>query len=140
MRARLVVRAGPCLRGLGDRGGVLAEFVAVAALCTLVLAALLQLAFALHVRTVLVDATADGAREGALADRGPEDGAARARELIAQRLAPRYARDVSASTRVLDGLPVVEVAATAPLPVVALAGTATTVTVRGHALLPPAAP
>jgi len=116
---------------------VLAEFVAVTALVTLVFGALLQLSFALHVRTVLVDCVAEGARYGALADRGPEDGAARARELISAALAPRFAEDVTARQVAVADLAVVEVSAQAPLPVAGLLGTAATVTVRGHGAAPP---
>lgn len=102
---------------------------------TLVFAALLQLALALHVRTVLVDCVAEGARYGALADTTPEAGAARARELIGSALSPRFAQDVRADRAVVDGLATVEVTAVAPLPVAGLLGTATTVTVVGHGAL-----
>jgi hypothetical protein len=123
----------------GDGGAVLPEFVAVTAVVTLVFAALLQLALALHVRTVLVDCIAEGARYGALADRTPADGAARARELISAALSPRFAQAVDAETGVVDGLAVVRVSAQAPLPAVGLVGTATTVEVVGHGALPLAA-
>ncbi len=124
----------------GESGAALPEFVAVAALVTLVFAALLQLAYALHVRTVLVDCVAEGARYGALADRTPQDGAARARELITGALSPRYARSVSATVVDVAGVSAVEVTAEAPLPVVGLLGTAATVTVHGHGALPAPAP
>lgn len=125
----------------GDGGAVLPEFVAVTALVTLVFAALLQLSFALHVRTVLVDCVAEGARYGALADRTPADGAARARELIGAALSPRFAGAVRAEQSVVDGMAVVEVTAEVPLPVVGLLGTATTVAVEGHGARPlPTAP
>ncbi len=120
----------------GDAGAAVPEFVAVSALATVVLAALLQLSFALHVRTVLVDCVAEGARYGALADRAPEDGAARARELISAALAPRYAADVRAQRVTVEGIDAVAVTAEAPLPVVGLVGTAATVTVVGHGALP----
>lgn len=111
---------------------MLPEFVAVAALTTLVFAGLLQLSLALHVRTVLVDCVAEGARYGALGDRGPQDGAARAQELVTAALGPRFAQEVSAERAVVDGLAVVRVSARAPLPVAGMAGTALTTTVHGH--------
>ena len=123
-------------RTRGDAGAAVPEFVAVSALATLVLAALLQLSFALHVRTVLVDCVAEGARYGALADRDPADGAARARELIGSALAPRYATDVRAQRVAVAGIDAVAVTAEAPLPVFGLLGTAATVTVVGHGALP----
>ncbi len=122
---------------LSDGGSVLAEHVAVAALVTLVFASLVQLSLALHVRTVLLDAASEGARHGALADRTPADGAQRTRELIAERLDPRYATDVRVAATSVGGLPALETTVRAPLPVVGFAGTATTVTVSGRGLLPP---
>lgn len=120
----------------GDAGAALPEFVAVAALVTVLFAALLQLALALHVRTVLVDCVAEGARYGALADRTPQDGAVRARELITGALSPRFAQSVSAAVVDTGGIPAVEVTAQAPLPVAGLLGTVVTVTVHGHGALP----
>ncbi len=116
---------------------MLAEYAAVALLVTFTFAALVQLSLALHVRTVLVDAASEGARHGALADRTPADGAVLTRELVAAQLHPRYAADVEVLPTSIAGSPALEVRASAPLPLVGLAGTATTVTVSGHALLPP---
>jgi hypothetical protein len=130
------VQAAAWTRGGGDRGAALPEFVMVAVVVTFVFGALLQLAFALHVRTVLVDCVAEGARYGALGDRDPQDGVVRARDLISLRLGERYAQDVRAGEVEVAGLPVVEVSATAPLPVIGPLGTATTVTVSGHGALP----
>lgn len=87
-----------------------------------------------HVRNTLVDCAAEGARYGGLADRSPEQGAERTRELIALSLAPRYAQDVSAATVVRGGLRVVEVTVEAPVPVVGLLGVGRGITVRGHGI------
>lgn len=105
----------------------------VGALTTLLFAAVLQLGLVLHVRATLVDCAAEGARYGALADRSPADGAQRTRDLIALSLSPGYARDVTAEATVLDGLDVVRVEVTAPLPVLGLLGPST-LDVDGHAL------
>jgi len=107
--------------------------VLVGALTTLLFAAVLQLGLVLHVRATLVDCAAEGARYGALADRSPADGAQRTRDLIALSLSPGYARDVTAEATVLDGLDVVRVEVTAPLPVLGLLGPST-LDVDGHAL------
>lgn len=123
----------------GEEGAAVPEFVAVAALVTMVFAALLQLSLALHVRTVLVDCVAEGARYGALADRTPQDGAARARELISAALSPRFAQAVTAGQVQVEGLPAVRVSAQAPLPAVGMLGTATTVQVQGHGVMAPLA-
>jgi len=117
-----------------DAGSAVAEFVLVGALTTVLFAGVLQLALVQHVRSTLVDCAAEGARYGALADRSPADGAARATELIASALHPRYASDVTARRTVADGLDVVRVEVTAPLPVLGLLGPGGTLTVAGHAL------
>jgi Flp pilus assembly pilin Flp len=122
------------LRPRGEAGSAIVDFALVAGLVTLVFAAVLQLTLALHVRNTLVDCASEGARYAALADRTPADGAARTRDLIGMSLAPGYADDVTAVDRELDGLAVVEVRVTAPLPVAGLLGLAGTLTVTGHAL------
>jgi hypothetical protein len=95
--------------------------------------AVLQLALALHVRNVLIDCAAQGAGIGALADRDPEAGAARTRELIRAELADGYADRVSAGLTVVDGLSVVEVRVEAPVPLIGLVGVGRTFSVSGHA-------
>jgi len=121
-------------RSGADRGSAVVDVVLVGALMTLLVASVLPLALALHVRATLVDCAAEGARYGALADRTPADGADRAAELARMSLSDAYARDVTARRADLDGLAVVEVEVTAPLPVLGLLGPSS-LTVRGHALL-----
>ena len=116
-----------------DAGSAVVDTVLVGALTTLLFASVLQLGLALHVRSTLIDCAAEGARYGALADRSPADGADRAVDLIRMSLAAAYASDVSARRTTLDGLPVIEVRVTAPLPVLGLLGPGT-LTVTGHAL------
>ena len=118
----------------GERGSAVAEFALVAALVLVLFLGVVQVALAQHVRTLLVDAAAEGARLAARADRGPQDAVVRTRELIAASLADRYAEDVSARTVERDGVPLVEVSVTAPLPVVGLLGPDGVLSVRGHAL------
>lgn len=115
-----------------DSGSAVVDFVMVGALLTLLFVGVVQLAVVLHVRNTLVDCASEGARYGAFADRMPADGAARARELIGLSLSDRYADDVTATTTVLDGVPVVEVTVRAPLPVIGLLGPASAITVTGH--------
>ena len=116
-----------------DTGSAVVDFVLVGALTTLLAVSVLQLMLALHVRTTLIDCAAEGARYAALADRDPANGAERTRELIATALAASYAKDVRARATVVDGLSVVEVQVTAPLPLLGLLGP-TTLAVTGHAL------
>jgi hypothetical protein len=110
------------------------DFALVGGLLTLLFVAVLQLSLALHVRNVLVDCASEGARFGALADRDPEAGAIRTRELIRSELSNRYADRVSAGRATVEGLPTVEVRVEAPLPIIGLFGVGRTLTVSGHAL------
>jgi len=118
----------------GERGSALVDFVLVGALTSLIFAAVLQLALIQHVRNTLVDCAAEGARYAALADRGVEEGAERTRALVSAGLSDRYAQEVSARRTQVDGLDVVEVRITAPMPVAGLLGPDRALTVVGHAL------
>lgn len=117
-----------------DAGSAVVDFVLVGAVTTVLFAAVLQLALALHVRATLVDCAAEGARYGALDGSDPTAGAERTRDLIASALAPGFADDVRAEATTLDGLPVVRVEVSAPLPLVGLLGPGGVLTVDGHAL------
>lgn len=117
-----------------ERGSAIVDFALVGGLLTLLFAAVLQLTLALHVRNTLVDCAAEGARYAALADRTPQDGEERTRELISASLAPGYAQDITAREVVVDGIPLVEVVVVAPLPVAGLLGPSETLTVTGRAL------
>jgi hypothetical protein len=117
-----------------DRGAAIVDFALVGALLTMLFVVILQLALILHVRNVLVDCASQGARFGALADRDPQAGAGRTRELIRSELADRYAEHVSAGAAVVDGLATVEVRVEAPLPVIGFFGVGKTLSVSGHAL------
>jgi len=117
-----------------DAGSAIVDFVLVAGLVTLLFVGVVQLALVQHIRNTLTDCASEGARVGALADRGPADGAARTRELVRMSLAPRYAEDVEADDVVIDGIEMVEVRVIAPLPLVGLLGPGGALTVRGHAV------
>jgi hypothetical protein len=123
----------------GETGSAVVDFALVGGLLTLLFVAVLQLGLALHVRNVLVDCASQGARLGALADRDPQAGANRTRELIRSELADRYADQVSAGPARVDGLDTVEVRVEAPLPVIGLLGMGQELTVSGHALSEPSA-
>ena len=117
-----------------EHGSAAVEFLLVSVLVLALLLGVVQVALAVHVRSLATDAAAEGARVAARADRGLADGAARTRALQADALTGAYARDVTAGRTTLDGAPVVEVTVRAPLPVVGLLGPGGTLTVRGHAL------
>jgi hypothetical protein len=117
----------------GQAGAAVADFVLVSALVTLLFLAVFQVGLALHIRNTLISCAAEGARYGARADRDPEDGVARAQELIRESLADRYADDVSATTTTAGGVVVVEVRVSAPLPVLGPLGPDRTLSVQAHA-------
>ncbi len=123
-----------------DEGSAVVDFVLVGALLTFVFVGVVQLAVVLHVRNTLVDCASEGARFGALADRTPDDGAARTRELIGLSLSPRYADDVTAATTTVDGVAVVQVRVRSPLPVIGLLGPSRGLDLTGHGVQEVAAP
>ncbi|MCA1943577.1 MAG: pilus assembly protein [Yonghaparkia sp.] len=120
-----------------DRGSAPVEFVLVGTLLTLVTLSVLQVAFALHIRTTLIDAAAEGARFGALADSTLEAGIERTRELVSTALGEGYAQSISAGTGAYGGHPVVIVTVRAPLPLIGMAGPPDALEVTGRAALEP---
>jgi len=108
--------------------------VLVGALTTIVFAGVLQLALALHVRTTLIDCAAEGAHQAALVGNDLSDGVARKNYIITTAHAPGFAQDVTARHLVVDGVPVIEVEVTAPLPVAGLLGPGGRLSVTGRAL------
>lgn len=70
------------IRLRGRRGSAPAEFVLVSGLLLLLFFGAVQVAVALHTRNLAQDAAVHGARQAALADRTPADGARRAQELL----------------------------------------------------------
>ncbi len=120
-----------------DRGSAAVEFVLVGVLLTLVTLSVLQVAFALHVRTTLIDAAAEGARFAALADSSLPAGIERSRELITAALGPSYAQSISAGMGAYGGHPVVIVTVSSPLPLIGMIGIDDTLEVSGRAALEP---
>lgn len=118
-----------------EAGSAVSDFVLVSVLLVTLVLGVVQVALAVHVRALLVDGAAEGARVAGRADADLGAGVARTRDLVSGALSPAYAQDVTARRTVLDGLPVVEVTVSAPLPVVGLLGPGGTLTVRGHALV-----
>lgn len=109
------------------------EFALVTPLVLLLALAVIQVALALHVRSTLTSAAAEGARAAALAGADPTAGIRRARSLMAQNFAGSVVRRVEAGPATVDGLAVMTVRIDATLPLVGLLGP-TTMTVVGHAL------
>ena len=118
-----------------DRGSAVVEFVLVGMMLTFLTLAVLQLALALHIRNTVLDAAAEGARFGALADNSPGDGVGRAIDLISSAIGPEYAADVSASAGEWMGYPAITVTVRTMLPVLGPIGPAGALEVSGHAVV-----
>jgi Flp pilus assembly protein TadG len=116
-----------------ERGSAVVEFALVGAILTVLTVAVLQLALALHVRNTVLDAAAEGARFGALADNSPADGVARCQALIVAAVGADYATDVHATSGSWMGHPAVTITVRTTLPVIGLLGIGGALEVSGHA-------
>lgn len=118
-----------------EAGAAVVDFVLVGALVTVIFVALIQLALVLHVRNTVADAASSAARYGALGDRTAADAQARAVLLVGTALGPDYAQDVSVSVQTSNGMDILIVTISAPLPVVGLFGPSRTLEMTGHAVI-----
>lgn len=122
------------MRAAPDGGAAVSEFAMLAGLVSVLMLAAMQLAFALHVHNTATAHVIEGARIGARADSSPEQGAARARELMSTSISGA-SRDaaVSAVRTSVGGVEVVEVSADLRLPVFGPFGPGGAMTVSGQA-------
>jgi Flp pilus assembly protein TadG len=119
LRGTALSRRTVVVLGDDECGSAVADFAMVAGLLSLLFLAVFQLGLALHIRNTLIACASEGARYGARADATPQDGVARARELIRASLSDRYADYVTAdTTTTVDGILVVQLHIDAPLPVI----------------------
>jgi hypothetical protein len=112
-----------------------ADFVMVGALLSVLFVALLQVGLTLYVRNTLISCASEGARMGARADADPQEGVARARELIGSTLSTRFAEHVTAQVVMVDGVRALSVRVVAPLPVIGALGAGQRFDVVGRAFL-----
>lgn len=117
---------------LRDEGSATVEFLLVSILVVTVALAVMQLAFALHVRNILISSAHEGAHYAANADRSLADGEERAKELVQDSLGTVGA-EFDASQTEVEGMPAIEVQISARVPLIGLWG-AGTQTVVAHAL------
>ena len=125
-------------RGRGwtaDDGSAVAEFVMVSGLLVILALSVIQLGLVLFIRNTVVDAAAEGARFGALADNSATDGIARSVDLITTALGPGYATNVTASTGSYLGHPALTITVQTPLPLIGLIGLDNGLEVSGHAAI-----
>lgn len=111
------------------------DFVLVSALVTVMFLALIQLTLVLHVRNTVADAASSAARYGALADRTTLDAQERAATLIESALGSKYAQDITATVSEVDGIAILTVSVTTPLPLIGLLGPGESLEMSGHALI-----
>ncbi|MFT4284543.1 MAG: pilus assembly protein [Protaetiibacter sp.] len=116
-----------------DRGSAPVEFVLVGVLLTFLALGVLQLALALHIRNTVLDAAAEGARYGALADNEPADAVPRTVDLISTAVGAGYATDVTVREGEWMGVPAVIVTVRTTLPLAGLLGPDRALEVEGHA-------
>ena len=124
----------PSPRSRAEDGAAVVDFVLVSTLLCLLVAGVLQLAVAVHVRNTLVDCAGEGARVGARVGAGADAAVERTRALVAADLSPSFAVDVEAGREEVDGLDTVVVRVRAPLPVAGLLGPGRVLVVEGHAV------
>jgi Flp pilus assembly protein TadG len=117
----------------GDDGSAVVEFVVVVPLLVLLLLAVVQVGLALHVRSTLVSAAAEGARVAAVAGGDRAVAERRTREALASTLADGVVESVSARRRTVGGVAAIELEIRARLPLVGLLGP-TSLVVQGHAV------
>jgi hypothetical protein len=119
----------------GDResGSAVADFAMTAGLLSLLFLAVFQLGLALHIRNTLISCASEGARYGARANATPQDGVARARQLVRASLSDRYAETITATTTTVDGVQVLQLRIEAPLPVIGPLGPDRVLSVQARA-------
>jgi len=110
------------------------DFVLVLLVLVPLFLGIVQVALVLHVRNTLVAAASEGARYAATADQPLAAGVARTRERISEAVAGRFATDVTARTRLVLGVPGVEVEVAADVPPLGLWGPPVHLVVAGHAV------
>lgn len=116
-----------------ESGSAVADFAMVGGLLSLLFLAVFQLGLALHIRNTLISCASEGARYGARADALPQDGAARARQMISASLSSRYAVNVTAVSTTAGGIQVVQLGIEAPLPVFGTLGPDRVLSVQARA-------
>jgi Flp pilus assembly protein TadG len=123
--------------GAPDAGAAVVEFTLVSVLLVFLFLLIMQIGLVLHARNVLVSAAQDGARFAANADRSAQDGVARTTESISETLGAELAGRMVVTplpASAADGLPVVGIRVSGPLPFVFAPAGPLRITVEGHAL------
>ncbi|MFN8156115.1 MAG: TadE/TadG family type IV pilus assembly protein [Candidatus Nanopelagicales bacterium] len=119
-----------------DDGSAVVGFVVVVPLLVLLLLAVVQVGLALHVRSTLQSAAAEGARVAAVSGGDPALARRRIEDALSQSFADGVVESVSARPVREAGVVAIEVEVRARLPLIGLLGPSALV-VTGHALAEP---
>ena len=115
-----------------DSGSAVVGFALVTPLLLIVVLAVVQLILALHVRSTLTAAAAEGARTAALAESNLAIGERRTRDVLRDALGGSAATSVDARRVSVGRAPAIEIVVTARLPLLGMLGPESLV-VTGHA-------
>jgi hypothetical protein len=121
------------MRPRGDDGSAVVEFVVVVPMLMLLVLATAQVALALHVRSTVTSAAAEGARVAATAGADPVLARRRIASALAGSLAQGVVDSVTVRRVVRGGIALVQVEVVSTLPLVGLLGP-TSMVVQGHAV------
>ncbi len=116
-----------------ERGSAVVEFTVVVPTLMLVVLGVLQVGLALHVRSTITSAAAEGARVAAVSGGDTAAGVRRTRQALSSSLANGVVESVLARRTSAGGVATVDVEVRARLPLVGLLGPSSLV-VHGHAL------
>lgn len=119
----------------GEEGNATAEFVMVSALVVLFFSLVLQIAFALYTKNMLVDAASSGARYGTLYQNSASDALERTRSLLNESLPFGYPADIQVAYSTFQGVQTLEVTVVGPLPLLGPWGLADSLTGKGRAVV-----
>lgn len=122
------------MRRRAESGSAVVEFTLVCLVLIPLVLGIIQVGLCLHVRNTLASATSEGARTAARDGATLLDGTQAAQNRIADTLAGGYVADVTGRPTVVDGVPGVEVRASAVVPALGLFGPAVTIEVSGRAV------
>lgn len=117
-----------------DSGSVVAENAMTMGLVVAVFLVVCQFAYAVHVRSTLTMAAVEGARVGARVEAVPGTASVRTRDVITQSLSSRYAEGVTERSEVVEGVDVIRVDVTAPVPVLGPLGIGLNLHTSGRAV------
>ncbi|MDO5720428.1 MAG: TadE/TadG family type IV pilus assembly protein [Actinomycetaceae bacterium] len=116
-----------------EDGSQVVSHTLVQSLVVFIVLGLMQLAFALHVRNIAIDAASEGARYASLSGASLIEGEARTRALLNAGLHADRIDVIEAHTEIQSGAPLIVMTVSTHLPVLGPFGPARTLTVRAHA-------